>query len=481
MESFRQNLRYALRLLRQRPTFTAVVVLTLALGIGANTAIFSVVNALLLRPLPYPEPDRLVSIWHHYPSLNDLDAPVSARNFPRYRDETRAFESVAVASGWAANLMGEGEPERVPGAVVSAQYFDVFRVRPALGRAFLPEEDAPGREHVLVLSHGFWQRALGGAPDAIGRTLVLNGESYEVIGVMPAGFRDFWNRNVELWRPLALTPEQLENGATNEWLSLAGRLAPGVTVDAAGREMRRFAELLKRDDPDSYPTNWTLVVETLDEFKKGELRPALLVLLAAVGFVLLIACANVANLMLARSMERANEIVIRSAVGAQRRDLVYQLLTESAVLGLLGGVVGLALAAWGVAGLRPAMGDRLPPGTDLAPDAAVLGFTLVLSLATGLLFGVVPALQASRADLQQGLREGGRGLAGDRAGRFARRALVVGEVALALILLTGAGLLIKSFARLQDVDPGFRTDHLLTFSLALPEVVYDTDAQRVAF
>ncbi|HEY7529430.1 MAG TPA: ABC transporter permease [Gemmatimonadota bacterium] len=479
MDTLLQDLRYGARRLARSPGFTAVAAIVLALGIGANTAIFSAINALLLRPLPYPEPERLVTVWHRYPDL-DLDAPVSALNFRRYRDETRSFESVAVASGWAVNLSGSGEPERVSGGLVSARYFDVFGVRPALGRAFLDEEDVPGRERVVVVSHGFWQRALGGTPDAIGRRLTLNGESHEVIGVMPPGYRDFWDRDVEVWRPVAFTPEQLAEGETNEWLALAARLKPGVSRQEAAAEMRTFAGRLKEENPLAYPATWTLDVESLDEVRKGELRPALLVLLAAVGFVLLIACANVANLMLARAMDRADEMVIRSAIGAGRRHLLQQLLAESALLGLLGGLLGLVLAGWGVAALSAALGDRLPAGTDLSPDLRVLGFTLLLSLLTGLLFGAIPAAQASRLDLQRGLREGGRGLAGDRAGRLTRRALVVGEVALALILLTGAGLLVKSFARLQDVDPGFRTDRLLTFSLSLPETVYDTDERRVA-
>jgi predicted permease len=480
VQAFLQDLRYGVRLLLKRPGFTAVVVLTLALGIGANTAIFSVVNALLLRPLPYPEPDRLVTINHHYPSLTELNAPVSAAGFRRYRDDTRSFENVAVATGWGANLAGRGEPRRIEAARVSADYFDVFGIRPALGRAPLPEEDVPGREHVVVLSHGFWQRTFGGDPKAIGQTLTLDAEPHEVIGVMPAGYRDFWNRNVELWRPVALTEEQFAAGATNEWLASAARLKRGVSLEAASTEMRRMGEVLKQEDPESYPPDWRLAVRSLNEEQKGELRTPLLVLLGAVGFVLLIACANIANLLLARSMERANEVVIRSAIGAGRREIVRQLLAESLVLSLVGGALGLGLAAFGIAGLGSLLADRLPAGMELAIDWPVLGFTLALSVATGLLFGLLPALQASRPDLQSALR-GGRGLVAEGSGRIARRALVVAEVALALVLLTGAGLFIRSFARLQSVDPGFSTSNLLTFSVTLPEATYDSDVARREF
>jgi predicted permease len=481
MDTLSQNLRFALRTLRKSPGFTAVVVLTLALGIGANSAIFSAVNALLLRPLPYPDPDRLVTVYHYYPSLDGLRAPVSAYGFQRYRDEIRSFSHAAVSSGWGADMMFDDEPQRLQGRRVSAQYFAVFGGRPVLGRLPLPEEDVPGRERVVVLSHGLWERAFGGDAGVIGETLVMNGEPHEVIGVMPAGFRDFWDREAELWRPLALTSEQLSAVDTNEWLSFSGRLRSGVSAEAAASELREFAERLKADALVGYPADWSLHVRTLDEVAKGEVRTPLLVLLGAVGFVLLIACANVANLLLARSRERSREMAVRTALGAQRGDLLRQLLTESVLLSVLGGGLGLLFARWSVAGLTGMIGDRLPAGVDLRISLPVLFFALVLSVGTGFVFGLLPALQVTRPDLQGVLREGARTLTGDRLGRIGRQGLVVAEVALALTLLTGAGLLIRSFARLQAVDPGFREENLLTFSVILPQNEYDTAEKRVAF
>jgi putative ABC transport system permease protein len=481
MDALLQNLRFAFRTLRKSPGFTAVVVLTLALGIGANSAIFSAVNALLLRPLPYPDPDRLVTIYHYYPSLDGLEAPVSAYGFQRYRDETHSFSHMAVSAGWGADLMLDGEPQRLQGRRVSAQFFDVFGGRPVLGRFPQPEEDAPGRERLVVLSHGLWQRAFGGDPEVIGEVLVMNGEPHEVIGVMPAGFRDFWDREVEIWRPLALTAEQLSVGDNVDWLLLSGRLRPGVTPEAAGSELEEVAERLKGEALVGYPTNWSLHLRTLDQVAKGELRTPLLVLLGAVGFVLLIACANVANLLLARSIERSKEVAVRVALGAQRGDLLRQLLTESMLLSLVGGALGLLFARWSMAGLTGLIGDRLPVGVDLGINLPVLLFTLILSLGTGILFGLLPSLQVTRPDLQGMLREGGRTPTGNRLGRIGRQALVVGEVALALTLLTGAGLLVRSFARLQAVDPGFRPEKLLTFSVILPQSEYDTGEKLVAF
>jgi putative ABC transport system permease protein len=480
MDVILQNIRYALRRLSKAPGFTAVVVLTLALGIGANSTIFSVVSSVLLRPLPYPEPGELVTINHFYPSLGDLKAPVSASGFIRYRDQTRSFDAVAVASGGGANLSINGTPERVDGARVSADFFKVFGVAPALGRVPLPEEDAPGSDRVVVLTNGFWQRAFGADPKAIGRTVSLNGEPHEVIGVMPPDFVFFGNPGTEIIRPLALTTEQLTAGGTTEWLNLAARLKPGVSVDDAAAEMARIAERMKQDAPDEYPPTWTLTVTTLNEVQKGNLRAPMMVLFAAVGIVLLIACANVANLMLARSTARTREIAIRSSLGAGRRQLVAQLVTEAVVLALAGGLLGILIALWSVAALGQLLSDELP-GIQMGVDAPVLLFTLALSLVTGVAFGLFPALHASRPNLQSVMRESSRAFAGDRAGNLARRALVVGEMAIALTLLAGAGLLIRSLRELQQVDPGFRAENVLTFQVALPETRYADEAQRTAF
>ncbi|HEU4585320.1 MAG TPA: ABC transporter permease [Gemmatimonadaceae bacterium] len=480
MDTLRQDIRQSFRRLGKQPGFTAVVLLTLALGIGANTAIFSVVNTVLLRPLPYREPSRLVTIQHHYPTLQ-LDAPVSAPGFRTYHDDTRIFDAVSVETSWSANLTGVGEPVRLRGGRVSGDFFRTLGVPAALGRALLPEDDAPGREREVVISDGLWKRLFGAERSIVGRTISLNGEGYTVVGVMPPSFRDFWSRDVEIWRPLALTPDNfVADNYTNEWLNLTARLKPGVTVDQAVRDMRAFAEKLKRDNPGSFPEKWTLKVTSLNEIATGDIRPALLVLLGAVGFVLLIACANVANLLLARAAGRTKEVAIRAALGAERWHIIRQLLTESVVLSLIGGAVGLLLAYWSVRALVAVNPGNVPRVQEMGIDANVLLFTLIISVGTGLLFGVMPALQISRTDLQTTLREGGRG-SSDRSGQRVRRVLVVAEVALALTLLVGAGLLVRSSARLSGVDPGFDPNDVLTFSLSLPEIKYPTDTAINAF
>jgi putative ABC transport system permease protein len=483
MDSLLRDVRYGLRRLRKSPAFTAIVVLTLALGIGANTAIFSVVNAVLLRALPYREPDRLVTINHFYnnPELNFLEAPVSAVGFRDYRDKTKSFQAVAVESGWSANLTGDGDPERVPASRVSGDYFRVQGVPPALGRVFGRDEDEQGKHRVVVLSDGLWRRVYGADPGAVGKTIQLNGESYTILGVMPPEFRAFFNRDADIWTPLALRPDQFNlNNYTNEWLQLTARLKPGVSLQQAQVEMRTFADNLRRQFPDQFARTWTLRVKSLNELATGKIRPALLVLLGAVGFVLLIACANVANLLLARGAVRIKEVAIRSALGAERWTLVRQLLTESILLALTGAILGLVLAWWGVRSVA-ALAPQLARNGGITIDAPVLLFTLGVAIVTGLLFGLAPAVQTSRTNLQSTLKEGGRTGAADASGRVVRRALVVGEVALALTLLIGAGLLIKSVARLQRVQPGFNPDNLLTFNVALPRVKYASDTSRVQF
>ena len=482
MDALLQDVRYGLRRLRAAPAFAATVILTLALGIGANTAIFSVVNALLLRPLPYAEPGRLVTIEHRYPGLDDMKAPVSAAGFADYQANTRSFAAMAVETGWGPNLTGVGEPERLTGARVSGRFFPTLGVAPLLGRALRPDEDQPGSNHVVVLSHGLWLRLFGGEPGAVGRAMQLNGESYEVVGVMPPGFRDFFNRRAELWTPLALPPDRYTDGQwTNEWLNLVARLKPGVTEEQARTEMRTHADALRQRFPDDFPDRWSLLVTSLAEKGSGDTRPALLVLLGAVGFVLLIACANVANLLLARGASRMREVAVRSALGAPRRALVRQLLVESLLLALAGGLAGLLVGAAAVRALVAWNPGDLPWASDIRVDGLVLAFTAGVAVLTGILFGLVPAVQTSRSDLQSVIKEGGRGVHAERGGQTLRRSLVVAEVALALVLLAGSGLLLKSFARLQRVDPGFVPAQLLTFAVALPAAKYPSDTQRIAF
>ena len=478
-----RDLKYSIRRLLKSPAFTAIVILTLALGIGANTAIFSVVNTVLLRPLGYREPDRLVTINHFYQSeaLNNLEAPVSAIGFRDYRDKTKSFEAVAVETGWSANLTGTGDPERVPASRVSGDFFRVLGVAPQVGRVFGREEDEPGKNRVVVLSDGLWRRIYGADRGVVGKTMQLNSLTFTILGVMPPGFKGFFNSRADIWTPLALNPAQFDpNSYTNEYLNLTARLKPGVSVDQAAAEMRAFAEQLKRQYPNNLGQKWTLKVKSLNELATGSIRPALLVLLGAVGFVLLIACSNVANLLLARVTTRQKEIAIRTALGADRWVVVKQLLTESVILALAGGVLGLAIAYWSVKSLVALM-PNIPRANEVGIDLNVMVFTLGISILTGLLFGTVPALQTSRANLHETLKEGGRSGSGDVSGAIVRRVLVVGEVALALTLLVGAGLLIKSVARLQHVSPGFDPDRLLTFDVALPNVKYSSDTAKRLF
>jgi len=480
MDSLLQDIRYSLRRLAKSPGFTLVVVLTLALGIGANTAIFSAVNAVLLRPLGYADPDRLVTIEHLYPSLGGLKAPVSVPGFRDYQALGRAFESMAVENGWAANLTGQGEPERVPGARVTGRFFGTLGVPALLGRWLLPGEDSAGREHVVVLSHGLWQRLFGGDRGIVGRALSLNGESYEVVGVMPEGFRDFFSRNVDLWAPLVFDPGQLgDDSRTNEFLNLTARVRPGVPVEQAAAEMRSLAEQLKQRYPDSYPPDWSLVTTPLAQRSVGDVRPALLVLLGAVGFVLLIACANVANLLLARAAARSKEIAVRTALGASRDRLVRQLLTESLLLALAGGVLGLLLAYWGVRSVVALDPGQLPRADEIGIDAPVMAFTLFVSVVTGLLFGLAPAIQTSRADLTAVMKASDAVVAGGRR-RWGRSLLVSGQVAVSVVLLVLATFMYRGFQRQLGDGPGYRLDRLLMMSLD-PSLVHYSEADTRHF
>ncbi len=476
------DLRYALRRLRHAPAFTIVVVATLALGIGANSAIFSVVNTVLLKPLAYRAPDQLVTIFHHYTKI-DLEASVSVPGFIAYRDRTHDFANVSVENVWTANLTGQGDPQRLVGSQVSAQFFPALGVAPMLGRVPRPEEDSIGRNHVVVLSYGLWRRSFGADSGIVGRQISLNGEAFDVIGVMPPSFVDPGGRTAEMWSPIALDPKlNVPSRFTNEFLFVVARLKPGVTFAQAQHDMTAFANQLKHEYPDNLPDQWTLDVKALSTLKTGNVRPMLLVLLGAVGFVLLIACANVANLMLARAASRQREVAIRTALGATRWALARQLLIESLVLSITGGALGLAIAYGAVHALVAINPGNVPRIGDLAIDGRVVGFTAGVAVLTGLLFGLVPALQLAGSRLHLVIKEGGRGGTADRAGQRVRWALVVGEVALALTLLVGGGLLLKSFAAIEGVSPGFDPNNVLTLSLSLPKTQYATpDAQSAFF
>jgi putative ABC transport system permease protein len=484
MDTWLKDVRYAFRRLRKSPGFSLIVLLTLALGIGANSAIFSVVNTVLLRPFPYRDPERLVIVDHLYPSLNNLEAGASAPGFRDLRDKTAIFDGVFVMQGWSPALTGNsGEPLRLQGTRASGLIFKTLGVSPILGRPFTPEEDVPGKNHVVVLGYGFWERQFGGDPGVVGKRMILNNEPYDVIGVMPASFRDFRGpAPSDLWTPLALTPDAFsDNRRTNEYLTLVARLKPGISVERARGDMKTFASQLRAQYPTQYPTDWTLKVTPMSDKVSGDIRPALLVLLGAVGFVLLIACANVANLLLARAASRIKEVAIRSALGATRRDLLRQLMAESLLLAMAGGALGLGLAWLGMKGLVMLKPANVPRISELRIDGVVTLFTLGIAVVTGLVFGLVPALQASRANLQDTLKEGGRSGSADRSGQALRRTLVVAEVALALTLLTGAGLLIKSLALLQEVNPGFDSSSLLTFNVSIPRAKYQSDTSQIQY
>jgi putative ABC transport system permease protein len=481
VDSLLKDVRYAARRLRHSPAFTLIVVITLALGIGANSAIFSVINTVLLAPLPYRDPGRLVTIYHNYPSLK-LEAPVSIPGFRDYRDRTRSFNGVAVEAGWNVNLTGVAEPQRLGGTRVSGDFFSTLGVAPMLGRAVTAADDQVGREHVVVLSYGLWQRLYGGRTDIIGQSVSLNGESYQVLGVMPRTFVDPWNPPTEIWSPAAFDPSRFGiDNYTSEFLNLVARLKPGVTLESAAREMTAFATQLKKDNASTFSSDWTLEVKSMTEVQTGRVRPALLILLGAVGFVLLIACANVANLLLARAASRQREVAIRTALGARPRDLVRQLLAESLLLSLTGGALGLVVAYGSIKALAAANPSRLPRVQELGIDANVVLFTLAIAVVTGVVFGLVPALQSGRANLVGGLKDGSRTGTADKRGQIVRRSLVIGEIALALTLLTGGGLLLKSFARLANVSPGFEPRQVLTFTVSLPPAKYVSDTTRTAF
>ena len=476
METLVQDLRYAIRMLLKKPSFTAIVVLALAIGIGANTAIFSVVNAILLRPPPYKHPDRLSMIWMDNPKLGVAEDWHSYPNYMDYKEQNQVFEDMAAFNDRSFNLTGTGDPVRVVGVWATASLFSVLGVEPALGRAFTAEEEEPGKDLVVILSNGLWQRRFGGDPGIVGQPINMNGVNRTVLGVMPASFA-FPEKKTELWIPLALTPQR-KQARTLISFKAVGRLKPGVTMEQASAGMGPIA---KRIDDEYFQSGYGINLVKLHSQETGKVRPALLVLLGAVAFVLLIACANVANLLLARAAMREKEVAIRLALGAGRLRIVRQLLTESALLAVAGGVVGLLLAIWGLDALVALSPADIPRLDQTGIDARVLAFTLAVSLLTGLVFGLVPALQASKPDLNDSLKESGRGSTSGKSAMRIRSLLVVSEIALSLVLLVGAGLLIRSFMRLQQFDLGFNPDNLLTMRIQLPGSKYREGKQVASF
>ena len=473
------DLRYALRMLRKNPGFAAVALLTLVLGIGANSAIFSVVNAVLLRPLPYAEPDDLVILWEHNFPRDRPTNVVSPANYLAWKDSNRSFAGMVAIGTSDDNLTGAGDPVKLNAHTLNGDLFELLGVGVQLGRTFTAGDYAPGGEPVVIVSHDLWQTRFGGDSDLLGRAIVLDDRPWTVVGVMPDGF-GFIDERIDLWRPMpfgadARTPE-------GRWLRVAGRLAPGVSLTQARAEMTAIAQRLVERFPD-FNTGWGVNVVPLHEQMIGAVKPALLLLLGAVGFVLLIACANVAHLLLARSATRQHELAVRAALGASRARLVRQLLVESLLLAGLGGLLAVGLAAWGTDAIIALAGERapIPRAAEVELDATVVAFTLVVTLLTGLLFGLAPAWTVSRSSLEGVMRQGARGPSEARRGRRLRNSLIVAEVALALMLLVAAGLMLTSFRRLLEQEPGFRPQQVLTLKVSLPTSRYPEGHQRVAF
>jgi putative ABC transport system permease protein len=479
MQFFWQDVRYGLRTLRRNPGFCAVAILALALGIGPNAAIFTMVNAVLLKPLPVPEPNRVVMIWGTLLKSGFDQMPVSAADYLEWQRQARSFDQMSAAFAipeFGLNISGVGDPERVAAALASKEFLPALGIKPIVGRNFLPEEDRPGGRPAVLISNALWQRRFHSDPAAVGRTLTVDGIPRTVVGVVPHELGELVA--ADLWLPTAIDPNNPEHG--NHEFGVVARLKPGVTVAQARAEMTVIAKRLERAYP-ATDTGWGITLFPMAEMFTGRIRPVLLILLGAVGLLLLIACANLANLLLARAATREKEIAIRGALGAGRRRIVRQLLTESLVLALAGGALGLLLAVWGVRLMRGIVPDMFPMLQHMSMDLPVLAFTFGISILTGLLFGLVPAWRSSRTDLNTTLKEAaGRSESAGGSQRI-RSFLLAGEVALAVLLSVSAGLLLRSFVRVTAVNPGVRTANILSMIISLPEAKYDTPRKRSDF
>ncbi|MGH9970968.1 MAG: ABC transporter permease [Pyrinomonadaceae bacterium] len=479
MNSLLRDLKFSARSLLKRPTLSFIAILTLAIGIGANSAIFSVVNSLLLKPLPFPELDRLVAVWEKQPSRGVERNEASMANYLDWRAQNQTFESLGLYRWWSCNLTGLETPERVQGFLVTGNFLDVLGTKPSIGRGFRSDEDQPGKDPVAILTYGLWQRRFGGDPGIVNKTITLNGVTRTVIAVMPEGFN--YPAGAEVLAPLTLTPELARSRQSHSYY-VVGRLKPGVTLASAQADLDIIASRLEKEYAESN-TGWGVIAYPIVENTVRLYKTAILALMAAVGFVLLIVCANVANLMLARAAGRQKEMALRAALGASRWRLVRQLLTESIILSLIGGTFGILIAYWGVDLLRtlnPGEAAKFAPGWDrLGVSLPVLGFNLGLSLFSGFLFGLAPAWQISKTDLNGALKEGGRQTSSGP--HRLRGLLVISEVALSLMLLVSAGLLMRSFVSLLKTNPGFNPDNLMTMHLVLPVAKYPENPQRASF